>query len=116
MLISWAVLMVPKLYLDSDAAVASFINAALGFAIGGGMFLLVYIASSKGLGGGDVKFIAAAGLYLGFGGTISTVLFGSILAGMTGTVLIMLRKIGRKDTMPLAPFLYIGILITLFMQ
>ena len=37
-----------------------------------------------------------------------------VLAAVTGLILILLRKIGRKDTMPLAPFLFAGILITFF--
>ena len=116
MLFAWCVIMTPKLFVDTDAAIVGLIDSISGFAIGGGIFLAVYLASGKGLGGGDVKFMAAAGLYLGFIRTIPTVLFGTILAGITGLVLILLKKIGRKDTMPLAPFLYIGIILTVFLQ
>ena len=59
------------------------------------------------LGGGDVKFVAAAGLFLGFARIIPATLYGTILAALTGLALIALKKIGRKDKMPLAPFLYI---------
>jgi prepilin signal peptidase PulO-like enzyme (type II secretory pathway) len=116
MLASWIMTMVPKLFFDTAAAITLLGDSTLGFLIGGGLFLLVYMLSRKGLGGGDVKFMAAAGLYLGFGGTISTMLYGTVIAALTGGILILSKKIGRKETIPLAPFLYIGILLTIFFQ
>ena len=111
MFAAWVLAMTPKLFLDTGTAVTLFADSALGLALGGGMFLLVYLISRKGLGGGDVKFMAAAGLYLGFNGAIPAMLYGTILAALTGIILIATKKIGRKDMIPLAPFLYIGILI-----
>ena len=116
MLMVWTLIITPKLFMDTSEAVMIFMNSVTGFAAGGGIFLIVYLASGKTLGGGDVKFMAAAGVYLGFGGTISAVLLGSILASLTGLTLVLLKKMGRKDMMPLIPFLYIGILITVFLS
>ena len=116
MLVAWAIIMAPKTLMDTDTAVRLLRDSAIGCAMGGGMFLFVYIVSRKGLGGGDVKFMACAGLYLGFGGTVSVMLYGSVLATLTGLTLILLKKIGRKDMIPLVPFLYIGILIAVFLQ
>ena len=116
MLASWVLVMVPKLFLDTDDAVALIADSIIGFATGGGLFLIVYIISRKGLGGGDVKFMAASGLYLGFGGTLPAMLFGTVLAALAGLALMALKKIGRKDKIPLAQFLYAGILITVFLQ
>jgi len=114
MLASWALIMMPKLIIHSGEGAALLKDSAFGFLIGGGLFLLVYLMSRKGLGGGDVKFMAAAGLFLGFGGTIQAMLVGTVLAAITGLVLILLKKIGRKDPIPLAPFLCIGIVLTIF--
>ena len=116
MLVAWVIAIAPKLFFDTDTAVRFLVDSTLGFAIGGGLFLLVYIISRKGLGGGDVKYMAGAGLYLGFGKIIPAMLFGTILAAATGLTLIILKKIGRKDKIPLAPFLYIGILIVVFLH
>ena len=116
MLGAWILTMAPKLLIDTGAAVVLLLDALLGFAVGGGLFLLVYFVSRKGLGGGDVKFMAAVGLYVGFSGTMTSMLYGTILAALTGLVLILTKKLGRKDPMPLAPFIYIGILITVFFQ
>ena len=116
MIAAWAIIMAPMLFLNTDAAISLLKDSAFGAAIGGGLFLFTYLISRKGLGGGDVKLMACTGLYLGFTGTVTVMLFGTVLAALTGLVLILLKKIGRKDKIPLAPFLYIGILITAFLR
>ena len=114
MLAAWAVTLAPKIIIDAGAAVELIKSSALGFAAGGLIFLAVYIISRKGLGGGDVKFMAAVGLYIGFSGALAAMLYGTLLAALTGVTLLLMKKIGRKDAIPLAPFLYAGILIALF--
>lgn len=114
MFAAWLMIMTPKLFLDTNNAVATLLDSALGFALAGGLFILVYLISRKGLGGGDVKFMAAAGVFLGFGKIIPATLYGSILAALTALTLILLKKIKSKDTIPLIPFLYVGILLTIF--
>ncbi|MCL2162888.1 MAG: prepilin peptidase [Oscillospiraceae bacterium] len=114
MLSAWVLTMAPKLVIDTENALVLLLDAVLGFAVGGGLFLLIYLVSRKGLGGGDVKFMAAAGLFIGFSGTLAAMLYGTILAALTGLTLLLLKKIGRKDQMPLAPFIYVGILIIVF--
>ena len=114
MLAAWVLVMVPKLFIDTGAAVRLLRDSLGGFLIGGGLFFFVYLVSRKGLGGGDVKFMAASGLYLGFGGVLSAMLLGTMLAAFVGLILIAAKKIGRKDAIPLAPFLYVGILMTVF--
>jgi len=114
MIAGWLLINVPILLINKLTGIGIFRESMFGFLIGGGLFLLVYIVSSKGLGGGDVKFMASAGLYLGFSGTITSILYGTVLAALIGLFLIIIKKIGRKDSIPLAPFLFAGILITFF--
>jgi len=116
MITVWLLLIVPIMFFDPGYAVSILTESLLGLLTGGGMFLLVYIISKKGLGGGDVKFIAAAGLFLGFSEIIPVILYGTILAAITGVILILAKKIKRKDTMPLVPFLFAGIIITAFIR
>ena len=80
-----------------------------------GAALLVYLLSRKGLGGGDVKFLAAAGLYLTVGPGLTAVILGTLLSALTALVLMALRKLSVKDAIPLIPFLYVGILVVLFL-
>ena len=114
MLAAWVLTMTPKLIVDTGVALVLLLDAIIGFAVGGGLFLLVYLVSRKGLGGGDVKFMAATGLYIGFSGTLTAMLCGTVLAALTGLILILAKKIGRKDPLPLAPFIYAGILLAVF--
>jgi len=116
MLAVWLVMMSVQMLWDITYAIDVLVDSIIGFLIAGGMFLLVYIISRKGLGGGDVKFMAAAGLYLGYSAAIGAILYGTILAAVVGGSLLLLKKIKRKDTMPLAPFLFIGMVITTFLQ
>jgi len=114
MVVGWLLVIMSAIHSDTSIGIRLLTDSAYGLLLGGGMFLLVYIISKKGLGGGDVKFMAAVGLYLGFSKTTQAILYGTMLAALTGLVLIVIKKIGRKDTMPLAPFLFIGIMITVF--
>jgi len=115
MITGWLLLTSITLLFDTQKGLTGLLDSLYGLLIGGGLFMLVYLISRKGLGGGDVKFMAAAGLYLGLAETVPAILYGTILAAITGFVLILLKKIGRKDSMPLVPFLFIGILITVLL-
>ncbi|MCL2820192.1 MAG: prepilin peptidase [Oscillospiraceae bacterium] len=114
MFIAWLLLLFPVMFYDIGFGLTMLTDSLLGMLTGGGLFFLVYVISRRGLGGGDVKFMAAAGLYLGFSETVPVIFYGTLLAAVTGIVLILLKKIKRKDTMPLAPFLFVGIMITAF--
>jgi len=114
MFAAWALLIFLLLVFRSAEGVEALIDSVLGLFTGGGVFLVVYILSKKGLGGGDVKFMAAAGLYLGLSKTIPAILYGTILAALVGFIFVALGKITKKDSIPLAPFLFIGIAITAF--
>lgn len=116
MLAAWLILLTPQLFYHTEVALAAALNGVLGFLAAGFLFLLVYFISRKGLGGGDVKLMAASGLYLGINGVFPTMLWGAILASITGLILIAAKKIGRRDTIPLVPFLYIGMLLTVYIQ
>jgi prepilin signal peptidase PulO-like enzyme (type II secretory pathway) len=116
MIAGWLLLILPMVFFDTENGIRILVDSVYGLLIGGGLFLAVYLLSRKGLGGGDVKFMSVAGLYLGFSGTIPVILFGTIIAALTGLVLILLKKINRKDSIPLAPFLFIGIIITVFLN
>ncbi len=79
----------------------------------GAMLLFLYICSRKQIGGGDIKFMIVAALYLGFDVILTATLFGSILASVFAVALLLLKKIDKKGTIPLIPFLYTGILLVL---
>ena len=112
----WVLIMVPQMFFVTEEALGTKADGLAGFLKGGLIFWLVYAISRGGLGGGDVKLAATSGLYLGLDGVLSMMLYGSVLAASTGVVLILLKKIKPKDQIPLVPFLYVGILLTVFVR
>ena len=116
MLGAWVLLLTPQLFFRTQQTIDWALNGGLGLLLGGAVFLTVYLISRKGLGGGDVKLMAVSGLYLGLGGVLPTMLYGSVLAALTALALIALKKITVKDSIPLVPFLYAGMVLTLFIR
>jgi leader peptidase (prepilin peptidase)/N-methyltransferase len=77
---------------------------------GGGMFLIFAIIGilTGGLGGGDVKLVGAAGLFLGWKLILMGTLIGIFIGAAIGVVLLITKKAGRKSEMPFGPSLAAG--------
>lgn len=114
MLGAWVLLVVPQLFYRTGQMMGFLFDAVAGCLIGGLLFLAVYIVSRKGLGGGDVKLMAVSGLYLGADGILPVMLYGSVLASLYGVTMILLKKMNKKDSMPLVPFLFAGMVLTIW--
>jgi leader peptidase (prepilin peptidase)/N-methyltransferase len=87
--------------------------AALGGAIGFGIFLLIAIVSRGGMGWGDVKLAALIGLATGFPLVILAIIMGAILGGIVAVALVITGKRKRRGTIPFGPFLAAAAMITL---
>ncbi len=99
----------------SPANDISLVNSLLGSGFGFSLFYLIaYIYYKRnnaiGLGGGDIKFIAAIGAFMGFSGVLFIILFSSIIALL---VILPFKKI-RKQEFPFGPFLILGSLLYLY--
>jgi leader peptidase (prepilin peptidase)/N-methyltransferase len=88
-------------------------NAALGGAIGFGIFLLIAIVSRGGMGWGDVKLAALIGLATGFPLVFFSIIMGAILGGIVAVVLVVAKKRNRQEAIPFGPFLALAAMITL---
>ena len=101
----------------SDAAeMGGWATHLIGLAVGGGFFLAVYylailVYKREGLGFGDVKLMAAAGLFLGW----LNVFLAVLIASVTGSIVLLAvrnrTKAGKGTEYPFAPFLAVGILL-----
>lgn len=112
MLGAWCMILVPQLFIHAETGLSLLLSGAVGALFAGVVFLTVYFVSRRGLGGGDVKLMTVFGLYLGLDGVVPAMLYGTLLAAAAGGILILLKKVGPKDTIPLVPFLYIGVVLT----
>ena len=88
-------------------------NAALGGAIGFGIFLLIAIVSRGGMGWGDVKLAALIGLATGFPLIILAIIMGAILGGIVAVALVIAKRRKRRETIPFGPFLALATMVTL---
>ena len=99
--------------------VLSFADAVLGAVVGSGLLWVVAegyfrLRGREGMGLGDVKMMAAVGVFLGLKRTLMTVLAGSLLGSVIGIVLIALSKRDRNYELPFGTFLGAGALLVLF--
>lgn len=76
------------------------------------LFLLGLIFPDS-LGGGDVKLMAAAGLFLGWKLVLLALFLGNFLALFYVIALLVLRKFSRSTPIPFAPFLSAGMVCAL---
>ena len=89
-------------------------NSFMGFLLGCGLFYLLAILSNGGIGGGDIKYIAAAGAFVGWQKVLLIIFIGAVLGTFVGLFQIGFQKKTRKDIIPFGPFLSVATLITLF--
>ena len=77
-------------------------------------FFIIAVLSSGGLGGGDIKLMAASGVLLGIKWNIFAACAGLLLGGLYGFFLLITKRAKRKDCFALGPFLCIGIAVVFF--
>jgi leader peptidase (prepilin peptidase) / N-methyltransferase len=71
----------------------------------------------QGLGLGDVKFLAAAGIWIGIAGLPTLLLFAALTAlAAAGAMQLAGRDMTRRTSLPFGPFLTIGLLLALVIQ
>ncbi len=89
------------------------LDMLLGAFVGGGLLLAIAVATRGGMGGGDVKFAAALGLWFGWQHTLLALFLSFLAGGLGGGVLLLLRIRKRKDLIPFGPFIAAGAFVAL---
>ncbi len=82
----------------------------IGFAsVSGFLFVLYHVTKGRGIGGGDIKLMAASGLFLGWKNCILAFVIGCIL----GSIIHLIRmKVAKQDhVLAFGPYLSVGIFI-----
>ncbi len=84
----------------------------IGCLIGGGILLICRMIVKNSIGMGDIKLFGVLGMYFGY--DILYVMFFSFLCSALYSFLMIIRKKkSRKDTIPLAPFVFLGTILEL---
>lgn len=82
----------------------NFLDCIAAAIIGGGIFLLLAILSKGALGGGDVKLIAALGLWLGCEKLLNVIITGTIGGGLAAVIMILAKKKNRHSYFAYGPY------------
>lgn len=87
-------------------------NRILGFFIVSVPMCIISILTKGSIGGGDIKLMAVAGIFLGWKCSIYAFIYGMFGSGIYGIYLFLWKKQGRKAMFPLGPFLCVGIMLS----
>lgn len=90
------------------------LESIMGVLVGGGVFLVIILASGGGMGGGDMKLGAMLGAFLGWKVVLLSMLVAVVAGGALAVTLIATGVRGRKDPIPFGPFLALGGTVGLF--
>jgi len=101
------------------APVISFVDAAFGAILGGGVLWLVGILyfrmrGREGMGLGDVKMMLMVGAFLGAKRTLLTILTGSVLGSVLGIVFILAKRKEKDYELPFGTFLGMAAVLVMF--
>jgi leader peptidase (prepilin peptidase)/N-methyltransferase len=94
------------------------LTALLGALALGAAYFVLFLINPNGMGFGDVKLALGLGAVLGWYGWSTVVLgtfAGFLFGGLYGLGLVIVRRAGRKTSIPFGPFLiagaFVGVLI-----
>jgi leader peptidase (prepilin peptidase)/N-methyltransferase len=90
------------------------VSALIGLLLGGGLLLAMATVTNGGMGGGDIKFAAMMGAFLGWTGLLSGLLIGFLGGAVVGLVLMLTGVKRRGDVLAFGPFLAVGGLVAAF--
>lgn len=94
-------------------------DSLIGLLVGGGLFLglaegYFKLRGREGMGGGDIKYIAAAGALLGWKQVLLVIFLGSVLGGVVGAIGMSAKKLDYLSLIPFGPFLAAATLVSIF--
>ena len=95
------------------------LDSVIGLALGGGMFWLLAegyfrLRGKMGMGGGDIKYIAAAGALMGWAQVLFIIFIGALAGGIFGGIGMAVKKLNFLSRIPFGPFLALATLISIF--
>ena len=91
---------------------AHWYDYVIGFFAVSGLFLIIYwITKGRGIGGGDIKLMAAAGLLLGWLNILLSLMIGSIAGSVIHLALMKIQ--GKDRVLAFGPYLAFGIFISM---
>lgn len=85
------------------------LTSLIGFAFGGGIFIVVNMLQKNSIGAGDIKLLAVIGISVGFYGIVSICLNAFVFTAITSLFLLRFKKVSRGGEIPLAPYIFLAV-------
>ena len=82
------------------------------FAVSSFIFIIILITHGRGMGGGDMKLMAAAGLLLGWKEIILAFFIGSVAGAVIHLLRMLIKKAGPE--LAFGPYLSFGIIVAMW--
>jgi prepilin signal peptidase PulO-like enzyme (type II secretory pathway) len=92
------------------------LDALLAALLGGAVFFFLAIVTSGGIGLGDAKLAVLIGAGLGLPIAYHAMLIGVITAGIVMVLLLVVGLVGRRQSLPYAPFLALGAIAMMLLE
>ncbi|MDR1522357.1 MAG: A24 family peptidase [Endomicrobium sp.] len=97
-----------------------FVHSLQGILVGAGSLFVVsflgdLIYKKEVIGFGDVKLMAGVGAFIGCQRILFAIFIAAVLASIVGFILIIIKRITRKDYIAFGPFLSLGSFLTVFL-
>lgn len=105
------ILTVADMILVSEPGIKSRVIGALVISV---PMLILALVIPGAFGGGDIKLMAASGLFLGTASIVCAMFFGLLTGGVYGSIMLKSGKLGRKDQFAFGPFLAVGLVVAAF--
>ena len=96
-----------------QAYVVSSVMATAGCAVA---MLVIMLLTHGGVGAGDIKLLCALALAGGVQIVCGTVAFGVTACALTAVVLLIAKKKNLQSSLPFAPFMLIGFMVSVFLN
>lgn len=113
---SWCIAMlIMALLIRSVGGLPAIMDGILGMSLGFGFIVLIIVVSRGGMGFGDAMLMLGTGAFLGWKMTVLALYLGFLSGGALVIPLLLMKKVSRKDSIPLGPFLMFGALLTFFL-
>ncbi len=109
--ICWAGLTLYAILLEKSDPVFSLLYSLVGFLFGGGALLFCRLVMKNSLGFGDIKIMAVTGAICGFYKTFNILFYGLLICSLYSIGLLITKKADRTAEVPLAPFLFAGLVV-----
>ena len=77
-------------------------------------WLIIFLSRGRGMGWGDFKLACSLGLIFGWPDILMVFILSFLLGGLSGIILIILKKKRLKEAVPFGPFLVLGAALTFF--